>query len=144
MPSTFFLIGITALAIIIIALVVWIVWVVLHGQSTMIIKSLNTEPIQLDLGVFQQFRIGFSEMIGMMYCGMPSEKVYSMTCSLPGIIGSAANVYFPREMEGINIGWRDFTVLDVTPERISLQYCGTSRKVMEPSFFMLLREKMTR
>ena len=123
MMDNFTVFGLTLFAIIIIILVIWMVWVLLMGMGKMTIKKLDRDPFSLSIGICQRFRKNLRVLFDITYCGMPNERVFSLTFSHSNrMIGHITNLYFPISMERITLHDMNYTVLEVTPERITMRF----------------------
>ena len=78
--------------------------------------------ITISVGEKKTIRPGFLNWFGIVYCGMPNENTFSLSyMETAGHQGYALNVYYPKSMSKIRIKSLEFNVLNVTPERVTLQ-----------------------
>ena len=80
------------------------------------------ETITISVGEKKTLKLSFMRWMGIVYCGMSNGNTFSLSyMETAGYQGYALNVYYPKSMSKIKIKNIEFNVLNVTPERITLQ-----------------------
>lgn len=80
------------------------------------------EAITIQTGEKKVIKLNFFNSFGIVYCGMPNEKTFSLSyLESAGYQGYGLNLYYPKGMSRIRIKNIEFNVLSVTPESIRIQ-----------------------
>jgi hypothetical protein len=80
------------------------------------------EKIVLTVGEEKKIKTGFLGSHTVVYCGMPCENVFSIGIrESHGHQGYAMNLFFPKNSRTIKVRETEFTVFDVTPEKLTLE-----------------------
>ncbi|MBW2980490.1 hypothetical protein KY360_03675 [Candidatus Woesearchaeota archaeon] len=83
------------------------------------------EQFTVKVGEKKNLKLGFLSFHGFVYCGMPNENVFSVSYKeTSGYQGYALNLYFPKNTKDIRIGKAKFRVLEVSPEKITIELVG--------------------
>jgi hypothetical protein len=74
------------------------------------------------VGEKKNIKLGFLSFHGFVYCGMPNENTFSVAYKEnSGYQGYAMNLYFPKSAKEIIINKTRFRVLEVSPEKLTLE-----------------------
>jgi hypothetical protein len=80
------------------------------------------EKIILAIGGSEKVKKGLFGSFNIIYCGMPSENIFSIGLKESyGNQGFAMNLFFPKNCRTIKVRDTEFTVFDVTPETLTLE-----------------------
>jgi len=78
--------------------------------------------IIIKVGEKANVKTGWLSKIGFVYCGMPSEKTFSINYhESSGNQGFAMNLYYPRNVGVITLKTKEIQILNVTQEKLTLR-----------------------
>ena len=77
--------------------------------------------ITVPVGQKAKFKTGTFSSVGFVYCGMPNPDTFSVSyMESSGYQGYAMNVFYPKKIKNIVIGKKNFMIIRITPESITL------------------------
>ena len=80
------------------------------------------EEFILSVGEKKQIKLSWINSFEIIYCGMPSENVFSVANKeSSGYQGFGYNMFYPKEMKIIKINNIEFRVLGIKPDCLKLQ-----------------------
>ena len=78
--------------------------------------------ITLAIGETTRIKLGFVNTVTLIYSGMPSKDVFSIVIQTgSGYQGYSYNLYYPKDTKTIKVGKESFSIINVTPERITFR-----------------------
>ncbi|MFH1835237.1 MAG: hypothetical protein ABH851_03505 [Methanobacteriota archaeon] len=81
-----------------------------------------SNEIVLKVGEKANVKTGWLSKIGFVYCGMPSEKTFSISYhESSGYQGFAMNLYYPTSVGEIRLRGKQILVLNVSQEKLTLR-----------------------
>ena len=81
-----------------------------------------SEDINLDIGEKKKIKLGFIDSITLIYSGMPSKDVFSITVLYgSGYQGYAYTIFYPNDQRMIKIDSENFNVVSVKSDQLILR-----------------------
>jgi len=81
-----------------------------------------SEEINLLVGQSKKIKLGFVNSFNIVYCGMPNKDVFSLSLMLSsGYQGYGFNLYFPKDLKIVRIHDKEFRLINVNPDMITLR-----------------------
>jgi hypothetical protein len=81
-----------------------------------------TDDITLAVGETTKIKLGFVNTLTIIYGGMPSKDVFTIIIQTSsGYQGYSYNLFYQKDTKTMRIGKESFSVITVSPEKITLR-----------------------